>query len=173
MRRRAVIANLIRFMAVFYSRDELVGVSGKLEDLEGRTESLVKEENAEFTWRIMSAQASELMHPEKRPEALQSFRSAYAAFLPGNPTAMGELLQVIPDLIAAGYMSQELVEILVSDRAKADTLRPLVVALRQHAGEAVREPVEVLEVAADVRHRIEAGEEPEQAVHGIRDPVTV
>ena len=154
-----VIANLIRFMAVFYSRDELIGMSGKLEDLEGRAESLVKEGKAGFTWRALCESAIALKQLGRNSEALQSFRSAYAAFLPGNPTAMGEMLQAVPDLIAAGLMSQELVEILVSDRTKADTLRPLVVALRQHAGEAVREPVEVLEVAADIRHRIEEGEE--------------
>ncbi len=38
---------------------------------------------------------------------------------------------------------------------KASALLPLIVALRQRTGEAVRVPVEVLEVAADIRERIE------------------
>ena len=132
------------------------------EDLEARLEILANEEKAEFTWRAMCVRALALMHLKRKPEARQSFRSAYAAFTPGNPTEMGEMLQLVPDLIAGGFTAQELVEILVSDKAKSDALRPLIVALRQHAGEAVRQPVEVLEVAEDIRHRIEDREEPEK-----------
>ena len=130
------------------------------EDLEGRLQSLANEEKAEFTWRAMCVRALALMHLQEEPEAMQSFRSAYAAFTPDNPTVMGEMLEVVPDLIAAGCTSQGLVEILVSDRVKSDTLRPLIVALRLHAGGAVRQPVEVLEVAADIRQRIEAVTSP-------------
>ena len=53
-----------------------------------------------------------------------------------------------------GSSAREVVEILSSDDAKAATLAPLVVALRQHAGESVRAPDEVLEVATDIRERI-------------------
>ena len=84
------------------------------------------------------------------------FRSAYTMFVPGNKTMMREMLRLVPDLIAAGVAERDLVEILSSDRAKSDTLLPLVVALRQRVGEAVRAPAEVLEVAADIHERIEA-----------------
>ena len=62
----------------------------------------------------------------------------------------------MPELIATGASTHELVEILSSDKAKSDALAPLIVALRQRTGEEVRAPVEVLEVAADIRERIEA-----------------
>lgn len=47
------------------------------------------------------------------------------------------------------------VEILSADRKTAAAAEPLVVALRQLAGESVRASTEVLEVAADVRKCIE------------------
>ena len=62
---------------------------------------------------------------------------------------------MVPELIATGASAHDLVEILSSDKTKAEALGPLIVALRQHIGEAVRAPAEVLEVAADIRERIE------------------
>ncbi len=88
--------------------------------------------------------------------AMETFRSMYAAFVPGHEIVMRWLLALVPDLIAAGASERELVEVLSSDSEKADTIVPLVVALRQRTGEVVRAPGEVLEVAADIRERIEA-----------------
>ena len=48
-------------------------------------------------------------------------------------------------------------KVLAADAAKAAGLAPLHVALRQRAGEVVRAPPEVLEVAADICKRIEEG----------------
>ena len=61
------------------------------------------------------------------------------------------------DLISTGAPERDLLEVLSADTEKAAALAPLVVALRQRAGEAVRAPPEVLEVAADIRKRIEEG----------------
>ena len=49
-----------------------------------------------------------------------------------------------------------MVEILSSNKEKADSIAPLVVALRQRSGEVIRAPGEVLEVAADILKQIEA-----------------
>ena len=68
-------------------------------------------------------------------------------------------------MVAAGASAHELVEILTSDEEKSGTLAPLIVALRQYAGETVRAPVEVIEVAADILKRIE--EKAAQGVSGI------
>ena len=87
---------------------------------------------------------------------MDAFRSAYVAFEPGDEAMMREMLAEVPDWVAAGAPERDLVEILSSDREKAGALQPLVVALRQRTGEAVRAPGEVLEVAADIRERIEA-----------------
>lgn len=64
------------------------------------------------------------------------------------------MLRVVPTLIATGAQAQEIVEIMTADEAKSEAMAPLVVALRQQAGETVRAPLEVLEVAADIRDHI-------------------
>ena len=87
---------------------------------------------------------------------MDTFRSAYAAFLPNSDITTHEMLQLVFELIATGTSEYDLVEILSSDKAKSNALVPLIVALRQRIGEEVRAPAEVLEVAADIRERIEA-----------------
>ena len=88
---------------------------------------------------------------KRRRFAMEAFNSAYAAFTPRNEDAMQAMLRVVATLIATGAPVHELVEIMTADEAKSEALAPLVVALRQQAGEVVRAPVEVLEVAADIR----------------------
>ena len=90
----------------------------------------------------------------ERPAAMDAFRSVYATFLPGDERMMRQMLERVPDLIAAGAAERDLVDILSSDREKSDGLLPLVVALRERVGEEVRAPVEVIEVASDIRERI-------------------
>ena len=93
---------------------------------------------------------------ERRQDAMDALRSAYAVFVPGNETMMYEMQRTVPELIAAGASERALVEILSSDGAKAGALAPLVIALRQRTGEVVRAPTEFLEVAADIPEFIEA-----------------
>ena len=129
-----VVENLIRFMVAFYGMSELYRMSGRLTSA---AESQVVREGTEY------------------PATMEAFRSAYAAFLSNNEITMHEVLRLVPELIATGASAHDLVEVLSSDKAKAEALAPLIVALLQHTGEAVRAPVEVLEVAADIRERIE------------------
>ena len=131
----AVVENLIRFMVAFYGMGELYQMSRRLTS--EAAESQVIREGTEY------------------PATMEAFRSAYAAFLPNDDITMHEVLRLVPELIATGASAYDLVEILSSDKAKSEALAPLIVALRQHTGEAVRAPVEVLEVAADIRERIE------------------
>ncbi len=91
-------------------------------------------------------------HPEIAADVLQF---VYMLFVPGERTMVAMMQHIVLDLIAVGVPAHELVEILSSDAMKASALTPLVIALLQYAGEAVRAPVEVLEVAADIRERIE------------------
>ena len=122
----AVVRNLIHFMAAFYSKAELAEMS-----------DMLVEESA------------------RHQADMDAFRSAYAAFVPGDETMMREMIEIVPDLIVSGASEHDLVEILSSDKEKSDSLTPLVVALRQNIGEEVRASPEVLEVAADIRKLIE------------------
>ena len=136
------------------------------EELEQRLGAfLAGEEEVEFRWRVMYTRTLALLITGQHQVAMDAFRSAYAAFTPDNEKMTREMLWVMPNLIAAGASTLELVEILTSDEAKSSALAPLIVALRQHAGETVRAPAEVLEVAADILKRIE--EKAAQGVSGI------
>ena len=89
-------------------------------------------------------------------DALDTFRLAYAAVAPDDRATLSTMQETVPTLIAGGIPERGLIEILEEDREKADALAPLVVALQQRAGDSVRAPAEVLEVAADILEQIEA-----------------
>ena len=110
----------------------------------------------DFEWRTMWLKTHALLLHGKRLAAMDAFRLVCGAFIPGNESMLHEMLRRVPDLIVAGASERGLVEILSTDSKNADALAPLVVALRQLAGESVRAPAEVLEVAADIRECIEA-----------------
>ena len=125
------------------------------EELEQRFGMLPSDERLEFEWRALRVKMKALLVQEKHRAAMDVFRSAYAMFVPDNETMMRDMLRIVPDLIGAGAPEHDLVEILSSDKAKSDALKPLVVALRQRIGEKVSAPAEVLEVAADIKKRID------------------
>ena len=90
-------------------------------------------------------------HPEI---AADIFRFVYMLLIIEEKVIIDMIQRIALDMVAAGASAHEMVEILSSDRIKARALRPLIVALRQYAGETVRLPIEVREVAADIRERI-------------------
>ncbi len=125
------------------------------DELERRFGGLIGDDEVAFKWRARWMRTKALLVQEKRPAAMDAFRSMYAAFAPGNETMMREMMGRVINLIASGTSERNLVEILAEDTEKAATLVPLIIALRQRTGEAVRAPAEVLEVAADIREQIE------------------
>ena len=106
-------------------------------------------------WQAKWMRTHALLVLNERPAALNVFQSVCAMFVVGNETMLREMLARVPILIAAGAPQRDLVEILSADSKTADALAPLVVALRRLAGEPVRAPAEVLEVAADICKDIE------------------
>ena len=125
------------------------------EELEERIDAMAENERTQGKWQVLSVRALALMIQQKQAAAMAAFRSAYAVFPLNDPAVRSEMLWLVLDLIAAGASEHDLVEILTSDGTKSDALEPLIVALRQRGGETVRAPEEVLEIAADVRQRIE------------------
>ena len=126
------------------------------EEIERRLDALTGNEKIEFTWRVRCVRTFALLIQKKRRSAVDAFRSAYAVFVPDNETIMHEMLNFVPELIAHGVSERDLIESLSSDKEKLDALIPLIVALLQRAGEVVRAPVEVLEVAKDINKDIDA-----------------
>ena len=129
------------------------------DELERRIGSLADDEKAEPQWLAEWVRTKALLRLQRHTDATAAFRSVYAAFVPDDETMMRRMVEGVIGLITAGAPERALLEVLYSDAEKAAGLAPLVVALRQRAGEAVRAPPEVLEVASDIRKRIEEASE--------------
>ena len=112
-------------------------------------------EGAFLQWQSKLMRTHALFIQKEHPTALSVFKSVCAMFVVGNEGMLREMLMRVPILIAAGALERDLVKILLAYSKTAAALKPLVVALRQLAGESVRASAEVLEVAADVRKRIQ------------------
>ena len=126
------------------------------DEIERDLDAMTGGEKITFQWRAKRIRTKALLALRQPAAAMDAFRSAYAAFNPTDESMMREMLAGVPDWVAAGASECDLIEVLSSDREKAGVLQPLVVALLQRTGEAVRAPGEVREVAADIRERIEA-----------------
>ena len=125
------------------------------DELERRLGSLADDEKAEPQWLAEWVRTKALLRLQRHTDATATFRSVYAAFVPGDETMMRRMVEGVIGLITAGAPERALLKVLSSNPEKAAGLAPLVVALRQRAGEAVRAPPEVLEVASDIHKRIE------------------
>ena len=126
------------------------------EEAEARIESLAVLTRTSIGWSGRWLRTILHLAQGNQPAAFEAFRSAYATYLPRMFPVTHWILQIAVDLVAFGAPAQAVIEILEGDKAKSDEFAPLVVALRQLAGGAVRASTEVLEVAADVREFIES-----------------
>ena len=114
-----------------------------------------------LAWMGMEARAIALM-VQRNPAAIDAFRAAYALFNAGNKVTSRVMIRVVLNLVAVGAREGELATVLDSDKAKSGAIAPLVVALRERAGESIRAPAEVLEVASDIKKTLE-----EKSVKGV------
>ena len=110
----------------------------------------------EVRQRAMSLRTKALLLQGKRNDATEAFRNIYVAHRHGSEATLNDMLELAIDLAASGCGERALLEIVMSDDKKSDELSPLVVALRRRAGEMVRAPVEVMEVADDIIEQINA-----------------
>ena len=198
----AVVRNLIHFMVVFYSDDELPGIA-TYDDVVGRfgdsdtpeiqllvAESLVNKAETEVRLGCVEealhsceeieqrcsvladiekgtlerqsrwVRTRALLLLEQDTAAMDLFRSIYSKFVPSEEAMVVEVMEQVPKLIAAGASVRDLIAVLTIDSEKANKLLPLVVALRQRAGEVVRAPAEVMEIATDIQKVIESNLRP-------------
>lgn len=84
------------------------------------------------------------------------FRAICSNFDPSDKYALQAFQQDLPTLVALGAAPAALARVMEENVSTHEALRPLVVALRLEAGETVRAPDEVLEVAKDIREEIES-----------------
>ena len=115
-------------------------------------------------WRAEGARSLALAVQENHRTALDSFQAAYAVFLADDEVTTQEMLDLVANLVARGVPPLDVLAVLSNDTAKSASLRPLIVALHQQAGDRVRAPREIEEVAADIRERFHKAEERMRAV---------
>ena len=115
-------------------------------------------------WRVEGARSLAQAVQEDHRAALGSFQAAYAVYLPDDEVTMREMLDLVAGLVARGAAPRDLLAILSADTAKSTGLHPLIVALHQRAGDRVRAPREIEEVAVDIRGWFREAEERIRAV---------
>ena len=109
--------------------------------------------------RIAGARALALAVRAKHRASIRQFRAAYAASPSDHEATIHEMLRLVPALVGAGISPRDLLAVFADDTGRSADLWPLVVALEEHAGNQIRAPRQVKEVAADIRDRfIDAAE---------------
>ena len=112
-------------------------------------------EKAELAWITFRGRTRALLIQGDLPTAVGSFQSLYALLDPSNGERIREIANLVIRLVAAGVAPQTLLKILSGNDVRVDALRPVIVALRQEEGEIIRAPKEFVEVASDIRKKIE------------------
>ena len=141
-----------------------------IDDLQRRCGSFAEDAQVAYElWRAQWVRAHALLVRGLHDAALKAWRSICAAFV-DDARMLREMLTRVPVLIGAGAAARDFADILDADGKTADAVAPLIVALRQVAGQSVRAPAEVLEVAAHVRERIEAAMAARAASRPASDP---
>ena len=105
-------------------------------------------------WHITCTRALALMSSGNPDAVLGALRRAYDAFDTEQNAALEEIMRLIVELIAAGANEQDLIAVLQRDESISQAVLPLIVALQRRTAVAVRAPVEVIEVAADIEQCI-------------------
>ena len=139
--------------------------------IESRRQSVANDMRISFDWKARYVRMSAVLSLGNRTGAIDAFCSLYGALVPQNETMIPELVEAVAMLVVGGVPESEILGALRSDPQKAAHVAPLVIALRQRSGEVVRAPAEMLEVAADVRKRIEETEPLPAATTRERYPV--
>ncbi len=134
------------------------------DDLDRRIKTFACEDKSMLSWKVKWLRAKSLLVQQRHRDMMEALDSVYAGFDSGEDTMISEMITGVSDLVAGGASESGLAELFSRDRGKAAALLPLILALRQCAGETVRAPAEMLEVAADVRGMIEAGTNSAEAV---------
>jgi hypothetical protein len=101
----------------------------------------------------IEAMASALLGEATRVEAL--FREIISRFDADDTAMLRTFQEDLPTLVALGAEPGPLAAVLEAHPDALEAMRPLAIALRLEAGDKVRAPSEMLEVAEDIRAAIE------------------
>ncbi len=110
---------------------------------------------SELTWEALRVGTQTLLTQKDLSAAVDSFQSLYSILEPDNEAMIRVISDFVINLIAAGVTPHTLLNIFSSNDVREEALLPVIVALKQEAGESVRAPEEVHEVAVDIRKDIQ------------------
>ena len=124
------------------------------EDVEGRLDSVTADDRVLLAWRMHGVRARARVAQGPSEAVLRAFVAAFGFFVADDITMLREMVDLVTELVVAGASPQGLERAMADDEAKSEALSPLIAALRLEAGDEVRVPVEVREVADDIRKEI-------------------
>ena len=120
-----------------------------------RLSEVTGHEKDQLTWDVLRIRMNALLIQKNLSAAVDSFRLLYANLDPNN----GEMIRMISNFVihltAAGVAPRALLDVISDDSVCAEALHPIIAALQQEAGETVRAPREILEIASDIRSDIQ------------------
>ncbi len=134
------------------------GAADACNELAKKHGDLQEKKGVSLVWRSLWIKATVRLR-ERRADLSESvLRGLYAAFDPTNHDMLRDMIAGVIQLVTHGMAERAVIDILMMEQEKADALAPLVAALRQRQGDAVRAPAEVCAVAEDICKEIESGE---------------
>ena len=125
------------------------------EEIECRIDGIGENENGAIKQWSLWLKVTAMLLQNEMAAAKELFRSLVDLLGASEDSIVAKFLEWVPEAIIAGVSASHLVAVLTCDKGLESKLSPLLVALRQRAGEEVRAPAEVLEVAKDIRRKIE------------------
>jgi len=137
----------------------VLGQLGRFEESLVRCADAVKRFSNEISTDLQRLVAESVILSSKQTDDHGVITNLFTDWYRQLPFSDTSIIQIFNDaviqLYAADMTDNRLVDILGSDKRRSKSFQPLIVALRQEAGEQVRAPVEVLDVAKDIREKIE------------------
>ena len=125
------------------------------DNLDNQFGHIIDDNGLAWRWQATWGRALTYYAAGRDDHGREELRALYAMFDSDQEAALLELHRLVVRLAAAGVSPDVLANELTADRDKKEALWPLVIALRRHAGQPVRAPVEVMEVADDILREIE------------------
>lgn len=124
-------------------------------ELERMLEKWTGDRRAWLGWQATYVRTMSALVCREHVAAVDALRLSYEVLPTNNEYCMRGMIRFVLNAIALGAPESDVLEILSGHRNRSQTLWPLIVALRQRAGETVQAPAEILGVAEDIRKRIE------------------
>ena len=107
-------------------------------------------------WSIDCVALISLAAGGKMDDLRAGLRDVCARYHPGDDLTTRLMIRVVLNLLVLGVPGRDLIGALAIEPEASNALAPLTTALRLHLGESVRAPAEVMQVAADIRARIDS-----------------